>query len=132
MEFYYDEGFNSEWTEQEVFASNWDEVTKRAVTVGLVRGRHEIKYVRDKYIFEDNLNPTDLNDIKHKLENSEFAKALLDIRKASMQEINIYVTGLTVALIEVIKFVRLKAPKANITLHHYDISTSNYFPQEVF
>lgn len=92
------------------------------LNMGLCEGRHAIPQVTDGYIFPSEVNPTDID-------------ALCDMacNKLSLYDneiaINLYVTGLTVALVTVINICRSNNIK--LTLYHYNRDTNDYFPQEV-
>jgi hypothetical protein len=88
--------------------------------LGLCKGRHDLPV--DSYIFNDAIiNPTDIIAInKIVMESLQFYKN---------DSITIYVTGLTVALIEVLNVC--KKFNISVILMHFDISTSGYYPQSV-
>lgn len=90
-------------------------------SMSLCEGRHPIPDAKDGSIFTTEINPLDVEGLEAEAEAKLFA---LNIRK-----LNLYVTGLTVALIAVLNAAR----KLNIavTLYHYDRETGNYYPQEV-
>lgn len=91
------------------------------VTLGLCQGRHTLPV--EDYIFPMEINPLDLVGLRNQA-----------IRKIEdcldrYNEIELYVTGLTVALVEVINACRQFGIK--LTLFHYDRDTCEYYPQEV-
>lgn len=88
---------------------------------GLVQGRHEIPDVSE-YIFENALDPADIQGIR------SLAQQNLGFLKAG-DSLTVYVTGLTVALVEVINICHEKGVR--LTLMHFDRNTATYFPQEV-
>lgn len=95
--------------------------------VGLCQGRHEIEGVK-AYIFPQNVNPLDTdwlessaNLVVHHLVKSARGPIELDL----------YVTGLTVALVGVINACRLH-PEVTLTLYHYDRESGSYYPQKVY
>lgn len=88
---------------------------------GVVQGRHEISEVKD-YIFTNTLDPADRQGIR-----SLAQKSLEFLSKGD--NLTVYVTGLTVALVEVINICHEKG--ARLTLMHFDRNTGTYFPQEV-
>lgn len=88
---------------------------------GLVQGRHEISEVKD-YIFTNTLDPADIMGIR-----SLAKKSLEFLYKGD--SLTVYVTGLTVALVEVINICHSKGVR--LTLMHFDRETGTYFPQEV-
>lgn len=92
-------------------------------TFGLCEGRHEIPV--DEYIFGTVIeDPTDTEGLAVKAAN---VFASNDIEAGD--EVEIYVTGLTVALIAAI--VAVKEIGATVTLYHFDRETGSYFPQLV-
>lgn len=73
----------------------------------------------DGSIFGTELDPLDLTGMER-----EAAKQLRGVFT-----LNLYVTGLTVALIAVLNVCREQ--KIKVTLYHYNRETGNYYPQEV-
>ena len=92
--------------------------------IGLIKGRHEIPEVEERYIFIEELNPTDVKETEGKAYS-----VLSAIKRAGEQHIELYVTGLTMAVISVINAARRHGMR--ITLYHYDRETGKYFPQKV-
>lgn len=91
---------------------------------GLCEGRHEINGVTE-YIFGNTIaDPTDTEGLKR-----EALAFFVDNGVKSTESINIYVTGLTVALIAAINAA--KGIGASVTLYHFDRETGNYFEQSV-
>ena len=88
---------------------------------GLIQGRHEISEVKD-YIFTNTLDPADRQGIR-----SLAQKSLEFLSKGD--NLTVYVTGLTVALVEVINICHEKGVR--LTLMHFDRETGTYFPQDV-
>ena len=88
---------------------------------GLIQGRHEISEVKE-YIFENALDPADIQGIR-----SLAQKSLEFLSKGD--SLKVYVTGLTVALVEVINICHSKG--ARLTLMHFDREKGTYFPQEI-
>jgi hypothetical protein len=72
-----------------------------------------------EYLFSNTLNPLDLDSMFNTA-----VKALRDVK-----ELTLYVTGLTVALVEVIK--AYAALNISLTLYHYDRDSGTYYPQKV-
>lgn len=85
--------------------------------MGLCQGRHEIPVTG--YIFEKDVNPTDLEGM-----NRQVHVALKDCNG-----LDLYVTGLSVALVTVINYC-CKNHIAMI-LWHYDRETGKYYSQPV-
>ena len=88
---------------------------------GLIQGRHEISEVKE-YIFENALDPADIQGIR------SLAQQNLGFLKAG-DSLKVYVTGLTVALVEVINICHEKGVR--LTLMHFDREKGTYFPQEI-
>ena len=87
------------------------------LTLGLCEGRHSIPNVTD-YIFPSEINPTDLEAMWKTIAAKIPDDAL---------EIDLYVTGLTVALVEVINYCRQN--DIDLTLYHFNRDTNGYYPQ---
>lgn len=89
-------------------------------TMLLCEGRHDIPQAIDGAIFPSVVNPTDINalqrTVREKLEN--------------VTHLKLYVTGLTVALIEVINYCSMF--DIELTLYHYNKDTNNYYAQDVY
>ena len=88
------------------------------VKMGLCRGRHDIPGV-DSYIYPSQVDPLDLAG------QAATAAAAL----AGVEVLDLYVTGLTVALVTVINHCH-RAGIA-LTLWHYDRDSRSYYPQPV-
>lgn len=116
--------------------ANWDfveaiasiPVPRRTIYVALCEGRHPIPQATDGAIFGSVIE--DVTAV-YRLEE-EALKSIQDIcSKAGVENcihINLYVTGLTVALIAVLNAVRRKM---QVTLWHYNNATGEYYSQEV-
>lgn len=91
----------------------------KKLEMALCEGSHEIPKAVDGAIFPQQLNPLDLVGMR------TTAAAKL----AGVEALDLYVTGLTVALVEVINFCR--ANGASLTLWHFDRGTGDYYPQAV-
>lgn len=85
--------------------------------MGLCEGRHDMPV--KEYLFSNTLNPLDLDSMFNTA-----VKALRDVK-----ELTLYVTGLTVALVEVIKAWAML--NISLTLYHYDKDSGTYYPQKV-
>ena len=102
------------------------------LNMGLCEGRHEIPQVTDGYIFPSEVNPTDINSLRRIAWNklcTTYTNKGLDI-DVDMPVLHLYVTGLTVALVEVINVCK----KLDITLilYHYNRETGDYYTQHVY
>lgn len=122
-----------EYIEEEVYTAR-----VANISLGLCKGRHEMP-VKD-FVFNGELNPTDINEINHQARkwlttlNKRFSKSTgYNLEDCTSVNFEIYVTGLTVALIEVINVLKLSLKdNVSITLKHFDREANNYFPQQVF
>lgn len=84
----------------------------------LCQGRHSTP-ARDGAIFENTVNVRDITSMRRTVEKKlEGVDALM-----------LYVTGLTVALVEVINFCHEN--KVELVLMHYDKEKEDYYPQIV-
>lgn len=86
----------------------------------LCKGRH-ITPATDGAIFETEVNPLDVAGLER------FAKAKL--RSLNANQLDLYVTDLTVALIAVLNAAR--ELNVNVTLWHFDRESDEYYRQEV-
>ncbi len=86
----------------------------------LCEGRHVIHGVTVS-IFGNSVDPKNLRSLQ--------VTAMKKLQAYSGQYVQIYVTGLTVTLIETLKVCR--DLNIEITLMHYDKDTGDYYPQEV-
>lgn len=94
------------------------------LNVALCQGRHLIPQATNGSIFPMEIDPLDLVDMAKTISTK------LDPIKSHISLINLYVTGLTVALIEAVKYC--ESNKINLTLYHYNRDTGEYYPQNVF
>lgn len=97
------------------------------MNLGLCKGRHEIKEV-EKYIFDEDYF-SDGKKIKDLSSQVSHVINFVVANKLQKQEVNLYVTGLTVALISVLNAFKVSHIKVN--LYHFDRDTNTYFKQEV-
>lgn len=103
-----------------------------SVTLGLCKGRHDMPV--DGYVFDEIPEPTNTAALEKEAYRSIFKYATErswtttgDI--GSGLTVNLYVTGLTTALIAVLNVCRKNNIK--VMLWHYDRETGHYFSQEV-
>lgn len=92
---------------------------EKKLKMALCEGRHEIPGAEDGAIFGNSLNPLDLEGMRSSAAAKLEGVAALDL----------YVTGLTVALVEVINFCH--AQGISLTLWHFDRESGSYYPQTV-
>lgn len=89
--------------------------------VGLCEGRHPLPV--NKYVFGSVIeDPTDVNGLEEVAE--EFFRNLIPDCL-----LELYVTGLSVALIAAINAASIYINVRNIVLMHYDSKTNTYYPQ---
>lgn len=129
--------------EDYAFAGSWDECNDYVVkynhqkqsyiepagfsiteaVAGLCEGRHEIPGVTD-YIFGEIEDPMDFKDLEYRA-----GMWLEEARKAKVDVITLYVTGLTPALTSVIKTCAIR--DMSLKLMHYDRDSNTYKSQYV-
>ena len=102
------------------------------LNMGLRDVLHTIPQVTDGYIFPSEVNPTDIDGLRRTACNklcTTYKNKGLDFH-TDKPVLHLYVTGLTVALVEVINVCR----KLDITLrlYHYNRDTNDYYPQNVY
>lgn len=121
----------------------------KKINIGLCRGRHEIDAVEGKYLFDEiNIDKLD-NEFVDALEESakqalfkacevsETAATFGDGEYAGLDYscqatmLNLYVTGLTVALTAVIKAAAM-VDGLHLRLYHFDRVSGEYTPQIMF
>ena len=101
------------------------------IAVELFKGRHKFEDI-EGCIFNK-----ELRDVKNMYYMQMSIKKAVDalmkrhgVREYRDIELDVYVTGLTVALVEVINFCSLYDIK--LVLYHYDKYTKNYYTQDVY
>lgn len=87
--------------------------------IGLCKGRHPMPV--DNYIFNDVVNPLDPTGLE------EEAKSVLSVLDCS--PIQLYVSGLTVALIAALNAA--KVLEIEVVLMHFDRDNGTYYEQPV-
>ena len=85
----------------------------------LCEGRHSITEAIDGAIFENELNPLAVSELESKAET----------KLRGVKVLNLYVTGLTVALVAALNVCRKL--DINVTLYHFDRTSGTYYTQEV-
>lgn len=93
------------------------------IKIGVCKGRHEMPC--DMYVFDSIEDPTNVE----KIEKEAKAFFYKNFFNEGVKKFEIYVTGLTVALIAVMKAADRYCD--NIVLMHYDIKTGKYYPQDI-
>ena len=89
-------------------------------TMELCKGRHEIDAAVDGAVFPNELDPLDILTMD----------AIASESIGEIDELDLYVTGLSVALVSVINHCHDKGVK--LTLFHYDRNSGMYYSQPVF
>ena len=95
------------------------------IKLGLCQGRHEIPGVT-KYIFPNTI--TDVTDVKGLEEHAYLY--IKNVAEDKDTNIDLYVTGLTVALVAVINACVLLSD-VTLTLWHFNNATGEYYSQRV-
>lgn len=85
----------------------------------LCQARHEIPQAVDGSIFGNIVDPTDLIAMK----------TVVAEKLQGVSSLELYVTGLTVALVEVINYCHENG--VELTLMHYNRDTNDYYSQKV-
>lgn len=88
-------------------------------SMSLCEGRHEIPQATDGAIFGNELDPLAVTEME------TTAKEAL----SGLKSLNLYVTGLTVALVSVLNVCRESGIK--VILYHFDRNSGTYYSQEV-
>ena len=114
--FYSDECNN--WND--IVPYNEAEIEVDIASMELCKGRHSTP-ATDGAVFETEVNPLDISALE-----SEAKKKLVSL---NITKLNLYVTGLTVALIAVLNATRELGIK--VTLWHFDRESGKYYCQEV-
>ena len=87
------------------------------IIIGLVKGRHEMPV--NEYIFDKVNDVFDYDEIRNQIHH----------KLQKYNEVDLYVTGLTTVLIEVINYCIIN--NLNLTLLHYNYETHGYMSQIV-
>lgn len=90
-------------------------------SMALCEGRHEIPQAVDGSIFGNTIDPLDPNGLQ--------AEAEYKLRELDIKSLDLYVTGLTVALVAALNACHKLG--IVVTLYHYDREEGNYYPQQV-
>ena len=95
------------------------EVTVKEASMALCEGRHSIAEAVDGSIFGNELDPLAVDELE--------AEALRKLE--GLSHLNLYVTGLTVALVAALNAARQLGVR--VTLHHFNRESGAYYLQEV-
>ena len=115
---------------------------KATVNLGVCSGRHEMPV--DNFVFDKIEDPTDVYALEEKA-SKWYRENVAPLKEEGYSvDINIYVTGLTVAMMAIVK-VFLHGHEwaidddypcivhnGDITLWHFDALGKGYYPQELF
>ena len=93
---------------------------EKILKIGVCEGRHEMPV--EKYIYGQQVNPLDVNELETQAE-----KRLLEL-KGDCNQLHLYVTGLTVAVIAAIK-AAIKMFDS-VVLLHYNRDSNSYYQQK--
>ena len=96
------------------------EIEVDTASMELCKGRHSTP-ATDGAIFETEVNPLDVTALE--------SQAKERLESLNITRLNLYVTGLTVALIAVLNAARELGIK--VTLWHFDRESGKYYSQEV-
>lgn len=107
---------------------------KIVLNIATCEGRHTIAPAVDGAVFGNEIAPEDLinsdklkNQAAVALNNAVAAKSA-DVKAADVI-VNLYITGLTVAVIAAISAA--KEAEYNVVCYHYDRNSGNYYPQYI-
>ena len=111
----------------------------KRMKVGLCEGRHEMPV--SEYIFPSEVNPIDLDGMHSTIDrffttHIEWGMHLRglgttdELVYTSNDSVDLYVSGLTVAVAEVIRYCHVNY--IALTLYHYDRETGEYYPQIMY
>lgn len=118
--------------------------TKIIIKVGVCKGRHEMPC--SDYVFEKIEDPTDVNAMREiaikyffrlwlKLPHKNCTFSDVDCNDVPFEKVDaqleIYVTGLTVAVIEVLQAALYYFSGFDIKMMHFDSKSGEYFPQRL-
>lgn len=109
----------SQWLDIEPYEPYFEEVSH--ASMALCEGRHSIPQAVDGSIFDTVINPLDVVRLQSEAYNK--------IKALNIKSLDLYVTGLTVALVSVLNACRQLG--IVVTLYHYDRESGNYYPQKV-
>lgn len=111
----------------------------KELNIAVCKGRHDIPQATDGAIYKNEISKRMLLDVQmlegtalHKLWEVCYKKGYTDSKTDEIVagvKLNLYVTGLTVAVISAIKAAKFEGMK--VTLWHYNRDNNNYYPQEI-
>lgn len=95
------------------------EIEVDTASMELCKGRHSTP-ATDGAVFETEINPLDTAELEQ--------TAKIQLQSLNIKKLNLYVTGLTVALIAVLNVT--KELNIKVTLWHFDRESGEYYKQE--
>ena len=99
-----------------------------SIKMSLCQGRHEIPGISE-YVFPNTISDvTDVESLETTAKESIFG--LFEEKCPDGNHLDLYVTGLTVALVAVINICNKY--DVELTLWHYNNATGGYYPQKVY
>ena len=104
------------------------------INIAICEGRHTIAPAVDGAVFGNEIAPEDLlNPNKLKTQAAIALNNVVTAKSADIQAadviVNLYITGLTVAVIAAISAA--KEIGYNVVCYHYDRNSGNYYPQYI-
>lgn len=107
------------WLDKSPYEPYFEEVDN--ASMALCEGRHAIPQAKDGAIFGNTINPLDVEGLQTEAESK--------LRELDIKSLDLYVTGLSVALVAVINSCHKLG--IVVTLYHYDREKDHYYPQQV-
>lgn len=105
----------------------WRIIMKKTISIALCEARHDMPECVTGAIYPNTVDPLDIAGI------TETADVFM--RDHSGDVVNVYVTGLTVCTIAVVKAALMRLatdkPCPALTLWHFDRATGDYYPQTI-
>lgn len=98
------------------------EISVSTAFMELCHCRHSIPEAVDGSIFDTEVDPTDVYGLEE--------HAMNVLKSLQIEHLNLYVTGLTVALVAVLNAARKLG--VAVMLYHYDRTSGSYYSQEVW
>ena len=128
--------------EKRPFRNERNGTNKVELNLGVCSGRHEMPV--DNFVFDKIVDPTDVKALEGKALEWYRSNVTPLIEEGLNVDINIYVTGLTVATIAIVKVFQSEHEFAvdydnptivhngQITLWHFNAAGGDYYPQPLF
>ena len=104
-------------------------MANESLKIGVCLGRHDIPNVVG-YVF-GTLSPEQLTNVSElEIQAAERLGELVSQFGSEDCQVDLYATGLTVALLSIINAARINGHK--LTVYHYDRDSGGYYPQPIF